>query len=127
MKKIFIAYCLLFASNSFAFDSFTKEDIALQSTFTIITIVDYGQTLNIAKHPNTWKETNLILGEHPKEKAVNIYFPVAIGAHAVVSYLIPNSCQIFSIKCRTIWQYSSIAVELKPVISNFAIGINSTF
>ena len=40
-------------------------------------LLDWGQTLNIAQHPDHWHELNPLLGPHPSTGSVNMYFGLA--------------------------------------------------
>ena len=57
-------------------DAFTAAYLALH-------LVDWGQTLDIAKHPEAHYEYNPILGKHPSVRKVNTY--MTLSAVAVLS------------------------------------------
>ena len=49
--------CFLFIStNANAFDEWTKQDITLQAVYTVLHVVDWGQTLDIANNPKQYFE-----------------------------------------------------------------------
>ena len=125
MKTLLIL--LMLCSNCYAFDDWSKTDIVLQSAYTAVTIIDWGQTLNISKNTNKFEEQNFMLGQHPSKSKVNIYFPVMITANFIVSALIPNKCEIFSVKCRNVWQSIYLFDETQAVVRNFKIGIKVEF
>lgn len=103
-----------------AADKWTTTDKALEAVFVTATVIDWGQTLYIADHPNQFDELNPILGKYPSRARVNIYFPVVLVAHAVISNYLPKPY-------RTIWQSFSIAVEVPVIGNNYALGIKLGF
>jgi len=52
-------------------------------------VVDWLQTRFIADHPERFTESNLILGEHPSLRAVDIYFACCVAATMVLAWLLP--------------------------------------
>jgi hypothetical protein len=97
-----------------------KEDTYREAAALALIAVDHGQTLNIAKHPEKWTETNPILGEHPSIAEVNRYFVAAYILHPTISAVLPP-------KYRTWWQWVTIGVQAGYVTHNFSIGINMDF
>lgn len=98
----------------------TKKDTAYQVTYSILHVIDWGQTLDISKSPNKWRETNPILGRHPKQSTVNLYFASTLVGHTVVSYLLPKDW-------RRTWQMMWIGIEGAMVYKNFSIGLKVNF
>jgi len=137
MKKLIVICCLFCASNSFAFDEWTNTNTALQVTYSILHILDWGQTLHQAKQ--NWKytktisnsngttctaykieESNFILGDHPSQTKVNLYFASTLLLHPVVSYALPKVW-------RESWQTAGIGLEIYVVGKNFTVGLNGLF
>ena len=119
-KIIIILACLFFISTPAFADNWTREDTYRELTWTALLVVDYGQTMNIARNPDKFREYNPILGEHPSQSSVGLYMLSAAIIHPVISYYLPP-------KYRKWWQYISIGVELGTVGNNFGAGIGVTF
>jgi hypothetical protein len=86
--------------------------------FAGITAIDWGQTLNIADHPEKWSETNPIFGKHPSRGKVNTYFASVLVLHPLVSAVLQK-------KYREIWQWVSIGVSSYYVGHNYHVGISA--
>lgn len=97
-----------------------KEDTFREITWQIIHVVDWGQTLEIARHPQNYYEKNPFFGKHPSVGRVNSYMAAGAVAHAVISYVLPP-------KYRKWWQYSTIVLSGGCVINNFSLGIGVKF
>jgi hypothetical protein len=124
MKYILVLLILLIpvlanAEYKFAED-WTWQDTARQAGVVSLLVVDMGQTLYIAGHPDEWRDINPILGEHPDEGKVWGYFISCAVVHTLVSLALPP-------KSRAIWQYSTIAVEGLVVGRNYGIGIGMEY
>ena len=118
-----IAYILLFillVIPGCAHDPWTKEQIALQSAATAFTVVDWGQTLDIAKKPNEYIETNPVLGKHPSEGRVNTYFAIATLGQIAIAHILPD-------KWRKRWLGANIMVEGYFVQGNYKLGLRVNF
>ena len=50
-------------------------------------ILDWRQTLTIARHPERWSEVNIILGRHPSVRAVHLYFSAVMAATVTLALL----------------------------------------
>jgi len=129
MKKLLLTVVLLLvlSSDCFAFDDWSKLDVAFETAYVIVTVIDWGQTLDIAKRPNQYSEINPFLGKHPSVDLVNTFIPISIAGHILISALIPNDCEIFSMKCRTLWQSVTLGAESYMVVNNFNIGLRMNF
>ena len=110
---------LLLSCPAFA-GEWTKADTAREVAYLALHVADWGQTLEIADHPEKWHENNPVLGDHPSRGQVNAYFIATGLLHPVVSYLLPHPY-------RTWWQYSTIALEVVVVGNNARIGIGFGF
>jgi hypothetical protein len=122
MKKILIALLLVLCSMPTvqAFDTWTETDTKYQLTYAILHVMDWGQTLDIAKNPDTYYEKNLILGRHPSVKDVNNYFASSLVIHTVIAYMLPE-------EARRVWQGIWIVMEGNSVSNNFGIGLQFNF
>ena len=119
MKKILIIALIFFATPVFASD-WTREDTYRELAWTALLVVDYGQTMNIARNPDKFKEYNPILGEHPSKSSVRLYMLSAAIIHPVISYYLPP-------KYRKWWQYISIGIEAGAIGNNIGAGIGISF
>lgn len=114
-----LALLLLLPSLCFAGD-WSREDTYRQSALTGLLIADWAQTRYIAKHSNTFYETNTVLGKYPSVGRVDNYFALSIVAHAAISTVLPNAW-------RQGWQYVWIGIELEKVAHNHSIGVRMNF
>lgn len=119
MKYILI--CLLLLSSScFAADKWSDGDVYREVAYQTIQVIDWRQTLTIAKHPNSFSELNPLLDKHPTEFAVNRYFVISSITHAIIANYLPS-------KWRPTFQYITIGVEVTAVANNFKLGIAVDF
>ena len=98
----------------------TRQNTIAQATFLALGVVDWGQTLYIAKHPEEYGESNPVLGDHPSTKAVNLYMPIAMAAHTLIAVALPPVY-------REIWQYVWIGIEIGCVEHNANAGVRIEF
>jgi hypothetical protein len=94
----------------------TSEDVYRQMAFITVSAIDWRQTQRIANSPEKWRELNPVLGEHPTQKRVNVYFFSAIVAHTVIAALLPK-------ECRKNWQYFWTGAQGAAVSWNYRQGI----
>jgi len=121
MAKFVIIILLLFIPiTSFAGDDWTKEDTMREVVWGIIHVIDWGQTLEIARQPNRYYEMNPILGKHPSVGNVNLYMATSLIVHPMISYFLPK-------KYRKAWQYISIGISGGCVINNFNAHLKVKF
>ena len=98
----------------------TPADSAREAAYLALHVADWGQSLDIADHPERWHEHNPVLGSHPTRGDVNRYFAVTGVLHPVVSYALPRGW-------REVWQYSTIGLEMYCVGNNYSVGIGMGF
>lgn len=123
MKYVALLVCAYMAftgRTAAAADSWSKQDMALQATYTALHIIDWGQTRYIAKNPKTFFERNAILGKHPTVDKVDMYFAGTLIAHALVTHFLPD-------KYRPWWQLATISMEGYCVNHNFKAGVRVAF
>lgn len=120
--KLLIFITLIFATaTANAFDDWTSTNTVLQSTYTVLHVIDWGQTASMAKNGwQTHKETNIVLGENPRPDDVHIYFAATLLAHTAISYALPRHW-------RETWQVLGIGVEAVVVGNNYRINMNGFF
>jgi hypothetical protein len=123
-KLILTIFLILIASPAWAEYTFaqdwTKTDTILEGIFIAETVIDWGQTRDIALRPSQYAESNPILGKHPSLSKVDTYFPVAIIAHGVISMALPP-------KYRKYWQLIWIGIETGATINNASGGVRIEF
>jgi len=105
----------LFSGNANADDLLAGE-----AAYWTLHIMDWGQTLEIARHPEKYYELNPILGRHPGVGKVNTYFLITGIGHTLISAALPK-------KYRRIWQWFTIGIESSVVLHNFRIGLKVRF
>jgi hypothetical protein len=71
------------------FAPLTKGDMAWMGVNTTLLGVDWGQTRNIAFHPDDYHEFNPILGRHPSAGTVNTHFAAAIPLYWFSTWALP--------------------------------------
>ena len=76
--------------------------------------LDYLQTLTIARNPDKWHETNPILGPHPPEEGVNLWFLI-VAVVSCIAYWYFADWRMLSI--------AGVAVEGYYVVRNHRLGI----
>lgn len=81
---------MLFASVASAADPWDRTDKILLGTTMTTAVLDYGQTMHIARNPEDWRELNPILGEHPSTTAVRNYFIVGTATKILVAAILPS-------------------------------------
>ena len=102
------------------FDSnapWTDEQKVVAAGAGVLLAADWLQTRQIAKHPDQFQEYNPILGEHPSQGKVNLYFLVATGGLLLIADFMPN-------EWRTTALYAVAAVQTLAVSNNLSHGIS---
>lgn len=115
MKKI-LFIILIFPNILYAaefFQPLNKQDIILQSIFTIATIIDWAQTkIFVSKGI---RETNVVLTPYPSQVRIDNLISAGIISHAFITYAIP-------IEYRQVWQSVFIGAEFAAVCINYNNG-----
>lgn len=112
---------LLFATApALAADPWSKADKAREAVYLAMHVLDWGQTLDIAKNPDLHGEGNSILGEHPSVKRVNRYFVATALLQVGVTHALPA-------RWRPAFQYFWIGVEAGFVAHNYRAGVRVNF
>ena len=117
--KILIIISILLTP-CFCYSEWNKQDTILETTWLIIHIIDYRQTLFISDNYNKYYERNPILGKYPSKDKINYYMLTTGLIHPVVSYILPK-------KYRTMWQGITILGSGYCVLNNYSIGIKMEF
>ena len=115
--KLFFLFLII---PSLSYADWDKTDYVLGITAVAALVVDWGQTRYIAKHPETHREMNIFLGEHPSVGRVNTYFGgVILGTVILANWLSPTNRKAF---LGTI-----TAVELIVTHHNRGLGVKIAF
>lgn len=125
MKKsiitlIFVFTLVIISVPALAGDKWNVLDTSMEIAWQAANAADYLQTRTIAKNPDDFCEYNPILGKHPDEDTVDIYFAAAAVLHLGVSILLPT-------KYRTLWQGITLGCTITCVQINYRAGIKIDF
>ena len=120
LKLLLLVVIVLLPSNSFAFDEWSKRDYTLQATWTVLHIVDWGQTLDIAKNPDNFHENNPFIGEHPSVRKVNLLMGSSTIINPLITHVLPS-------RWRPYFQGLSLAVTTGCVVNNYKLGLHINF
>ena len=119
MRTLLLALCFT-STQVFAGDPWDTTDKVLGAAALTTWIIDWGQTRDIAKRPNEFRELNVFLGEHPSVSKVDNYFvAVGIGGYLFANWLSSENRKTFLSVFTTI--------ELINVGRNHGLGINIAF
>lgn len=102
------------------FEPLNRNEVIAETAFVGLAVLDWNQTLQIAKHPDRYSETNPVIGHHPSTERVNLLMPAGIVLHALVTYALPR-------KYRPFWQYVWIGEETACVYQNWKSGLTVRF
>lgn len=119
--KTFIAAILLSVSTISLADDFSDTQIVKEIAWQAVNIIDYGQTLSIAKECKTTDrfEYNPALGLCPEESEVKRYFLASALLHYGISSYLD--------KQRDTWQNVTLIVSAGIVYHNYSIGLRVDF
>jgi hypothetical protein len=120
MKKLvfFILFMMAFTAISAA-EPWSTQDKWLEAGDQLALAMDWRQTSEIHKLSGK-HEMNSVLGLHPQQSTINLYFLGAGLAHAEVANMLHG-------KWRTAWQCTWIAIEVGQVQHNYALGIRLNY
>lgn len=120
MKKLFLFF-IVFANLSFAeTPAWTSEQQAWGTTAGALLLADWATTRYGSRHwDQDYYESNLILGNHPHQDRVDLYFLVAIPAVYLAADAFPEH--------RTLILQIVSGIELVAVGNNLRIGWKLSF
>ena len=116
MKMLVGLVSLLLLTSCISIDPIRKEDVYRHAAMTGLMVVDWRQSVEIAKNPDEYWEKNPLLSDHPTEREVNTYFLSSYLTKSAISYLLPH-------KYRGPFQYVMIGASAVCVGRNFSIGL----
>ena len=104
-------------------DRWTKTEITLEVAYQLALFVDWKQTSEFHRstiyYPDgstyTIHERNWLLGENPKQSAINIACLVSSLGHLWISHMLGHD--------RIVWQTATLSIELLVVNNNFNAGV----
>lgn len=115
MKRIIIGIVVLAVVTSGCLGpKWSKQDIIRQTAAMTLTAIDWHQTRNGVVRTGYY-ERNPILGEHPDQGTVDLWFLVGAALNLLIVDLLPADW-------RPYFQWGAIAVEGACVINNHRIG-----
>ena len=124
MKRFFPIFVLLAIScASRPFEGWTNTDSARQIAYSAVHVVDWVQTLDIAKNPDKYSECGLaknFIGTKPTESRIHLYMGSTLILHTAMSAMLKP-------KYRKWFQYIWIGIEAGTVYSNYSVGYTSNF
>ena len=132
MKKalITLTIILITASHSLAFDKWNTEEKIAQGVAIGLTIIDWGQTLYIADHPEQFYEKqNFLMSKHPSRSSVNLYFGLSVIGKTALVHILPRDYNLWgwNIKPRRIAQSVYIGISGANVYRNYTLDIKIGF
>ena len=102
MRRLLVALAL--AASPAAAEDWDTADKILGVTAATLVITDWGQTRYIAKHPELYREKNILLGEHPSVRKVDVYFSgLLIGGYLLADWLPSSERKTFLSIVSIIW------------------------
>lgn len=101
-------------------NNWTNIDTVLLIIATALHIIDWLQTIQIAKNPVKYYEKNFLLGRHPSVRKVHILMFSGLIIQAIAPILIPGGF-------RWIWWAGWIGGKGYLVGNNFRIGLKIKF
>lgn len=86
----------------------------------VMVVADYLQTRRVIDDPERYSELNPILGSHPTEARLNVYYLLSLGALNLARWVLPER------QVRLLYQ-SVTAVEMMAVGRNYMLGVEFGF
>lgn len=121
---------ILLTSPAYAFDKWNIEEKIAQGVSIVLSIIDWGQTLDIADNPDKFYEKqNFMLSKHPSRGSVNLYFLLSIAGKTALVHVLPRDYNLWGrdIKPRRIVQGVYIGISGYNVTRNYTLGIRMGF
>ena len=121
MKRLSIILIILCSGCAAHFgQDWTKADTVRQAAGTALHAVDWGQTLDIVKHSDSFNEKSPFLGSRPSVQAVNWHFASRLILQSVIPPMLKP-------RYRKLYQIGWIGYEAYWVGNNFSIGLKINF
>jgi hypothetical protein len=120
MKNVAIVLILVIPAGAYAFDPWSRDDIARHVVWTQLKTIDFLQTLKIARDQDKYHEVNPLLGEHPEQWQVAAYFASSYIVQTAIIHILPSDY-------RPLVQYLFIGFNGACVANNLSIGLGFGF
>lgn len=119
---VFALIAATMAAPAAAFDSWSKRDVALETTYQVLHWADAATTADIHNHDDVQEvgPAGIFLGNNPEPMETFAFFAVTSAAHAAVTHVLPR-------KYRPYWQGVTIVVEGGYVANNVSLGLRWGF
>ena len=108
---------ILYSSFAFSREKWDKTDKILLGTCLVTSMVDYGNTMHIARNPQDHFEYNPLLGTHPSPDKVRGAFLIGLISKIIIAELLPS-------KYRKIWLGGWTIASGTMVVINHEHGIS---
>lgn len=91
--------------------------LILTAVLVVLLVIDWQQTLRIARDPARWQEMNPFLGPHPSVRKVHAWFALCTGVGVTAFWLLPPTPAFVG---ALIWTVA----ELACVVNNHRVGLD---
>ena len=115
-SAIIILCFLCSTANAYEIDKWDKKDIALAAAAVVSLGMDWRQTKYIADHPESCREKNFILGSHPSNNDVDVYFAATTVIVLTAAHLLPSTW-------RKVLLGGVVLVQVQAIGNNIGTGI----
>ena len=119
IRKLLLSLLLLTLPTLSKANDWTTNDTIRQTAVLSTFSLDYAQTRDIKNHAWAY-ETNPILGRHPSDRRITLYFLSASVIHTGIAYKLPPDW-------RRGFQYTTLALQLAVIAHNKKIGLRFEF
>lgn len=120
MRLALSLFLFLVTAPALAADPWSDADKTREAIYLTLHVVDWGQSLDIAKRPDAYNEDSPFLGAQPSVRRVNTHFAVTAALHVAAVHVMPSNW-------RPVFQYFWIATEAGVVCNNYRIGLRMNF
>lgn len=97
----------------------TNSQLAWGAAGLALTAIDWGQTRNISRNPDRFKELNPLVGEHPSLGQVNRHFIVSAALIGLAAHYLPEY--------RDVILKMHVGLQVANTARNFSIGLRVEF
>lgn len=119
-RALVLLAALALALPAHAADPWSDSDKDWGAVALALTVIDWRQSVYIARHRDDFQETNHYSGNQPSIGRVNSYFAGSILAGAAIAHLLPDPY-------RKIFLGSVAVVEFRVVGKNFMVGVGIAY
>jgi hypothetical protein len=90
MKTVIVAILTLSMLGCVETKPWTKTELTMAAWAAVATAVDMSQTFQIKDHPGM-SELNPVIGPHPSDTTIAIWFPLTAAVGSVIAHYGPNA------------------------------------